>query len=59
MDNFYYIGVLTFCVFVVFVQLKRQFGVDYTLFGGAVGFNKWMDTFTDPVCSNDVWHCIF
>ncbi|KAM0910875.1 hypothetical protein ACQ4PT_013880 [Festuca glaucescens] len=33
------------------LELKRQFGLNYTLFGGAMGFNKWFDTCTDPSCS--------
>ncbi|KAM0858418.1 hypothetical protein ACQ4PT_047846 [Festuca glaucescens] len=32
------------------LELKPEFGVNYTLFGGAVGFSKWMDTCSDPTC---------
>ncbi|KAM0847602.1 hypothetical protein ACQ4PT_054908 [Festuca glaucescens] len=32
------------------LKLKREFGVNYTLFGGAQGFQKWMDTCSDPSC---------
>ncbi|KAM0913974.1 hypothetical protein ACQ4PT_011811 [Festuca glaucescens] len=34
------------------LELKSQFGIDYTLFGGAMGFTKWVDTCADPSCSN-------
>ncbi|KAM0866443.1 hypothetical protein ACQ4PT_042611 [Festuca glaucescens] len=33
------------------LELKRQFGIDYTLFGGAMGFTKWVDTCADRSCS--------
>ncbi|KAM0921420.1 hypothetical protein ACQ4PT_006870 [Festuca glaucescens] len=33
------------------LELKRQFGIDYTLFGGAMGFSKWVDTCADQSCS--------
>ncbi|KAM0861889.1 hypothetical protein ACQ4PT_045604 [Festuca glaucescens] len=33
------------------LELKRQFGIDYTLFGGAMGFSKWVDTCADRSCS--------
>ncbi|KAM0874592.1 hypothetical protein ACQ4PT_037302 [Festuca glaucescens] len=31
-------------------KLKPEFGVNYTLSGGDVGFSKWMDTCSDPTC---------
>ncbi|KAM0825095.1 hypothetical protein ACQ4PT_069768 [Festuca glaucescens] len=30
------------------LELKPEFGVNYTFFGDAVGFSKWMDTCSDP-----------
>ncbi|KAM0906696.1 hypothetical protein ACQ4PT_016611 [Festuca glaucescens] len=32
------------------LELKPEFGVNYILFGGAVGFSKWMDTCSNPTC---------
>ncbi|KAM0842266.1 hypothetical protein ACQ4PT_058467 [Festuca glaucescens] len=32
------------------LELKPEFGVNCTLFGGVVGFSKWMDTCSDPTC---------
>ncbi|KAM0874591.1 hypothetical protein ACQ4PT_037302 [Festuca glaucescens] len=32
------------------LELKPEFGVNYTLSGGDVGFSKWMDTCSDPTC---------
>jgi hypothetical protein len=37
-----------------FVQLKQQFGINYGLFGGVVGFQKWVDTAADPSCTVEV-----
>ncbi|KAM0857783.1 hypothetical protein ACQ4PT_048271 [Festuca glaucescens] len=33
------------------LELKSQFAIPYTLFGGAAGFTKWFDTCADPSCS--------
>ena len=35
-------------------QLKREFGLNFSLFGGADGFSKWFDTCCHPSCSNEV-----
>ncbi|KAM0841121.1 hypothetical protein ACQ4PT_059224 [Festuca glaucescens] len=32
------------------LELKPEFGVNCTLFGGAIGFSKWMDTCSDLTC---------
>ncbi|KAM0875286.1 hypothetical protein ACQ4PT_036884 [Festuca glaucescens] len=35
------------------LELKSQFAIPYTLFGGAAGFTKWFDTCADPSCSTE------
>ncbi|KAM0913352.1 hypothetical protein ACQ4PT_012211 [Festuca glaucescens] len=35
------------------LELKSQFAIPYTLFGGAAGFTKWFDTYVDPSCSTE------
>jgi antibiotic biosynthesis monooxygenase (ABM) superfamily enzyme len=36
------------------MQLKPQFGFNYTAFGGVEGFNRWFDTVAHPSCPPEV-----